>query len=414
MAEDRKKSDRIRLWLWRSLAVVLVLVFFLTRYLLRDQLVVRTSRVDREVLQNTISTNGHVEPAANYQFFSPLATTVKAVYAQDGEKVPAGKLLLLLDDTDARAREATAASGVKAAQAALDAALHNGTQEQRQMSAGDVARAKLDRDQAQHDLEALTRLNANGAASASEVAAARARLQTAEASLHASDASATNRYSPAEVERAKAALADAQANLAAMHKVVAQTAIRAPIAGTVYSLDASRTDYAEQGKLLLQMADLSKLRVRAYFDEPDIGRLAEGQKIIIKWDAKPGKEWQGHIERAPVTVITYGTRNVGVVLVAIDGDDTGLLPDTNVNVTVTTSSEPNALSIPREALFSTNGKPYVFKVVDDKLVRTQVVTSIVNLTRVAVVSGLNEGDWVATGTTSGQPLQEGVPIKVVR
>lgn len=414
MAEERKKSDRFRLWMWRSLAIVLVLVFFLTRYLLREQLVVREARVERQVLLNTISTNGHVEPEANYQFYSPLATTVKAVYVKDGDTVPAGKLLLLLDDTDARARLATAESGVKAAQAALDAATHNGTQEQRQMAASDVARAKLDRDQAQHSLDALIKLNANGAASASEVSAARARLQTAETALRASETSATSRYSPAEIARAQASLADAQANLAAARKVVEQTAIRAPIAGVVYSLDASLTDFAEQGKLLMQMADLSRLRVRAYFDEPDIGRLAVGQKIVIKWDAKPGKEWHGHIEQAPATVITYGTRNVGVVLVAIDGDDSGLMPDTNVNVTVTTSSEPNALSIPREALFSSNGKPYVFKVVNDRLVRTPVTTSIVNLTRVAITSGLNEGDWVATGTTSDQPLQEDVPIKVAR
>ncbi len=400
--------------MWRSLAVVLILVFFATRYMLRGQLQVRASQVDREVLLNTLSTNGKVEPEVNYQFYSPITTTVKAVYVQAGDKVPAGKLLMLLDDTEARAREATAESGVKAAQAALDAATHNGTQEQRQMAAGDIARARLERDQAQHDLDALTKLNSTGAASASEVSAARQRLQTAEASLSASESSAVNRYSPAEVARAQAALADAQAGLEAAKKVVAQTAIHAPVAGTVYSVDAAHTEYAEQGKLLMQMADLSDERVRAYFDEPDIGRLAAGQKILIKWDAKPGREWHGHIERAPVNVITYGTRNVGVVLVGIDDEDGGLLPDTNVNVTVTTSSEPNALSIPREALYSSNGKPYVFKVVNNSLVRTPIVTSITNLTRVAIVSGLNEGDWVATGTTSGQALQDGVPIKVVR
>jgi HlyD family secretion protein len=396
------------------LAVILVLVFFLTRYLLRDQLVVRESQVDREVLLNTISTNGKVEPEVNYPFYSPIATTVKAVYVQAGDKVPAGKLLMLLDDTDARAREATAESGVKAAQATLDAATHNGTQEQRQTSAGEIARARLEHDQAQHDLDALIKLNSTGAASASEVTAARERLQNADASLHASETSANDRFSPAEVARAQAALADAEANLAAARNVVAQTAFHAPVAGTVYSVDAARAEYAEQGKLLMQLADLSKERVRAYFDEPDIGRLAAGQKILIKWDAKPGQEWHGTIERAPVTVITYGTRNVGIVLVGINDEDGSLLPDTNVNVTVTTSSEPDALSIPREALYSTNGKPYVFKVVKNSLVRTPVVTSITNLTRVAVVSGLNEGDWVATGTLSGQPLQEGVPVKVVR
>ena len=232
--------------------------------------------------------------------------------------------------------------------------------------------------------------------------------------VQASEQSANNRYSPAEIARAQAALADAEADLAAARHVVAQTAIHAPVAGTVYSVDAASTEYAEQGKLLLQMADLTHERVRAYFDEPEIGRLEAGQKIVIKWDAKPGKEWHGHIERAPVTVITYGTRNVGEVLVGIDDADGGLLPDTNVKVTVTTSSEPNALSIPREALLSQNGKPYVFKVEGNGLVRTPVTTGIVNLTQVAILSGLKDGDRVATGTTSGQPLQEGVPIKVVR
>ena len=101
------------------------------------------------------------------------------------------------------------------------------------------------------------------------------------------------------------------------------------------------TEDKEQGSLLLQMADLEKERVRAYFDEPEIGHLAVGQPILIKWDAKQGKVWHGHIVRVPVTVtvITNGTRTVGEVLVQIDGDDGGLLPDTNVTVTVTTSSE---------------------------------------------------------------------------
>jgi HlyD family secretion protein len=105
---------------------------------------------------------------------------------------------------------------------------------------------------------------------------------------------------------------------------------------------------------------------------------------------------------------------VGEVLVKIDDSDAGLLPDTNVTVKATTSSEPNALSVPREALHMENGKAYVFKVVNDELVRTPVVTGISNETETPILSGLSEGDWVATGSTSGQSLQEGVPIKVVR
>jgi HlyD family secretion protein len=321
---------------------------------------------------------------------------------------------MTLDELQARASEASAESGVKAAQAALEAATHNGSQQERQMAAADVSRAQLERDEARRSLDALTKLHATGASSAYEVAAARQRLDAAEANLHAVEQSATSRYSPAEVERARASLADAEASLASAQAVVAQTVIHAPIAGTVYSINASRTDFVEAGKMLLQVADLHHERVRAYFDEPEIGRLEAGQKIQIKWDAKPGRVWNGHIARTPVTVINLGTRSVGEVLVDVDDTDSELLPDTNVTVTVTVSSEPNALSVPREALHSENSKTFVYKVVKDGLQRSYVTTGTINLTQVAILSGLEEGDVVATGATSGQPLREGLQIKVVR
>jgi HlyD family secretion protein len=412
MNQDRTQT--VRLWFWRGSAVLLIVVFFVVRALTRDQLQVRVVAAADVQLVSTISTNGRVEPEANFEVHSPIATTVKAVYVQPGDQVAAGKVLLVLDDVEARAREATAESGVRAALAALEAVTQNGTQQERQMTAADVMRERLERDNARRDLDALTKLNSTGAASSSEVAAARQRLDTAEVNLRALDQSQNSRYSHAEIERARAALADAEANRAAMRQVVAQTVVRAPVAGTVYSLDAGATDFVEEGKLLLQLADLHRERVRAYFDEPEIGRLAVGQKIQIKWDAKPGRIWNGHIERTPVTVINLGTRSVGEVLVKIDDVDGDLLPDTNVTVTVTLSSEPNSLSVPREALRLENGKPYVFKVVKGGLQRTYVTTGTINLTQVAILSGLVNGDLVATGTLSGQPLQEGVPIKVVR
>jgi HlyD family secretion protein len=410
MVEQRRQLSR--LWLWLGAAVVVVAVFFLARSLLRERLQVRVAQAQREALVSTVSTDGKVEPEVNYQFYSPIATTVKQVDVQTGDTVPAGKLLVVLDDVAARAQVAAAESGVKAAQAVLDAATHNGTQQEQQAAQADIARETLDRDQDQANLDALTKLAASGAASPSEVAAARRQLDAANAGLHASELSAHDRYSQPEIARAQAALADAEANLAAAQKVEAETMIRATAPGTVYSMDATATEFAEAGKLLLEMADLHRERVRAYFDEPDLGRLAVGQPISIKWDAKPGQEWRGHVVRMPVTVVTYLTRTVGEVLVHIDDPDTGLLPDTDVNVTVTTASQPDALSVPREALHIENGKSYVYKVEGDELVRTQVTTGAYNLTRQAILSGLKEGDWVATGSTSGQPLEEGVPVKV--
>ena len=187
--EERKQSSR--LWLWLGAAVLVVIVFFVARSFTRDRLPVREARVSRQQLVNQISTNGRVEPVMNYESYSPISTTVKAVYVQQGDVVPAGKLLLDLDDVQARARVATAESGVKAAQAALDAATHNGSLQERQGAAAEIGRTRLDRDQARHDLDALSRLKSTGAASAGEVAAAQQRLDSAEAALHTAEESST-------------------------------------------------------------------------------------------------------------------------------------------------------------------------------------------------------------------------------
>lgn len=401
-----------RRWLWLGLFVLLIAVYFLVRSLTRERLPVRVAEAAQEPLQSSISNTGKVEPESNYEVPSPVPAIVKAVYVQAGDKVPAGKLLMKLDDVDARAKLAAADSAVKSAQASLEAATHSGTLEQRQASAAEVERDKLERDQAQHDLDALVKLNATGAASLSEVSAARGRLETANANLKAALATAQGRYSDAEIGRVQAALQEAEANRQAAQQVLAQTTVYAPFAGTVYSVNVKATEYAEQGKLLLQMADLRHERVRAYFDEPEIGQLAVGQPITIKWDAKLGVTWHGHIERTPVTVVTYGTRNVGEVLIAVDDNPDGqLLPDTNVTVTVTTSSQANALVIPRDALRSENGRSYVYKVNGDELKKTFVTTGALNISQVAIVSGLKSGDLVATGTTTGQPLQEELPIQ---
>jgi len=414
MVKERKQLNWR--WPWIGAVVILVLVFVSVRSLTRDRLEVRVAQAVHKSLESTISTNGRVEPITDYEIPCRISTTVKAVYVQPGDVVPAGKLLLTLDDVEARARLATAESAVKSAEATYYSATHNGTREQQQATAADLARTRIDRDQAQRDLDALTRLSAAGAASPSEVAAAKQRLDSANASLEAlSNVNSQGRYSPADVARAKAALDDAQATLFAARQVEENTKIYAPAAGTVYAVEAKPNQFVQEGKLLVELADLHQVRVRAYFDEPESGGLTVGQAIQIKWDARPGRIWHGHIERVPVTVIHLETRTVGEVLVKIDDlEDGELLPDTNVTVTVTTSSQANALSIPREALHMENGKPYVFRIVRDELKRTQVVTGAINLTQVAILSGLNEGEWIATGTISGQPLQEDVPIKEIR
>lgn len=413
MAEQRKQGSRLWLWVW--VVALLVAVFFTAHYFLRPQIQVRAAQAEILELSKTISTNGRVEPEDTKSFYSPISTMVKAVYVQQGDRVPAGKLLIQLDNTEALAKVASAQSALEQAQGELNSVLHNGTQAERQTAEAQVASYRLQQTQAQNDLAALQKLSATGAASLSEVAAAKQRLAAAGTSLKAAEQNLNHRYAPGDVSQARAALAGAEAGLAAARQTLAQMEIRAPIAGTVYDLEVKPTDFAEAGHLLLQMANLKQERVRAYFDEPEIGSLAVGQPVIITWDAKPELTWHGHMERTPITVVTYGTRTVGEALIHIDDvANSGLLPDTNVTVKVTTATLPNALTVPREAVYSETGHPVVYRIVSGKLMRTPVTTGMFNLTDEQILSGLQAGQWVATGSPTGQPLQDGVEVKIVQ
>lgn len=401
-------------WIWLAVIIALAIIFYFVRVATRSRVPVRVASAQRNELKSTIPTNGKVEPQVNFEAHAPYPGLVKALYVHEGQQVPTGKLLLTMDDSSARARLATALAGLKGAQASYNALLRGGTQQERLSLQAELSKARIERDQAQSDLQALRNLQLTGAASASEVASAQQRLDIANASLNSLQQRRTHSYSPDELSRAKAALADAQAGYAAARQIVDEANIRAPFGGTVYRIPVSQTEYVQQGDLLLQVADLSKMQVRAYFDEPEIGKLRVGQPVTIQWDAQPGKTWHGQIARIPSTIITYTTRNVGEVLVTIGDAHGDLLPNTNVRVTAMVANEPDALTIPREALHTENGQSYVYVVRGGKLHRTPITVGNINLTQVGIASGLTEGQVVALGSTNGQPIGDDVPITEVK
>lgn len=405
-----KRRRRNPVWVWLAAAVAVALVFYVTRLATRTRIPVRTAVAQRGELRSTSATNGKVEPQLNFEAHAPFPGLIKTRYVHEGQRVAQGTLLLSMDDTDARTRVASALASLRTAQTVYSATLQGGTQEERLSLGGDIQKTQTDRDQAQHNVDALKKLQLTGAASASEVTAAEQRLAVANASLQVLQQRKTERYDAGDLARAKAAFEEAQTSYAAAQSLLNQANVRAPFAGTVFSIPVSKSEYVPTGALLLQMADLSKMQVRGYFDEPEIGKLRVGQPITIEWDARPGRVWHGHVERVPSTIITYGTRNVGEVLITIDDADESLLPNTNVRVTVTTANEGNALNIPREALHTERGTSYVYQLADGTLHRADVTVGNLNLTQVEILSGLNVGDVVALGSTNGQPIGDRVPV----
>lgn len=392
---------------------LVALAVFGIRFVTRDVVEVRAAPVTHQNLVSTVPTNGRVEPMEPFQAHAQVPGVVEKIYVHVGDKVKKGDLLLRMQDADAVSRLATANSSLSSAQASLYDLQKGGTQEERLSMDADLTRAQQQRDQAQQSLAALQQLQQKGAASASEVTAAEQRLQTATTSLKNIQQRQTNRYSATDKSKVQAQVNDARAAVTAAQSTFSNANIRTPIDGTVYSIPVTDYDFVNAGESLMDVADLKRIQVRAYFDEPEIGKLAVGQAVKILWDAKPNQVWHGHISRAPSTVITYGTRNVGECLITVDDAQEELLPNTNVTVTVTVSQRFNVLSVPREALHTEGASDYVYRIVQGKLVRTPVQVGVLNLTRVEVLSGLSEKDVVALNATSNRDLSNGLAVKIV-
>ena len=392
---------------------VIVLAVVGIRSFTRETVEIRAAAVDHQNLLSTVSTNGRVEPVDIYQAHAPTPGTIANIYVELGQKVKKGALLIRMDDADATSRLATAKATLRTAEANLHDLQQGGTQDERIGLSSDLNRAQMQQQQAVKDLAALKQLQQKGSASASEVVAAEQRLQAANASLDVLKTRTTQRYGASDIARAQAQVEEAKASVAAAQSAYAAVNIRSPLAGTVYSIPVSTYDFVQAGEDLMDVADLNRIQVRAYFDEPEIGKLAVGQAVKIVWDAKPDLTWHGHISRAPTTVITYGTRNVGEALITVDDAHGDLLPNTNVTVTVTVSQRFNVLSVPREALHTEGTSNFVFRVIDGKLVRTPVQIDVVTLTRVEVTGGLTEKDTVALNATSNRDLSNGLAVKIV-
>ena len=403
-----------RSWLAWTIAIVAA-VILLAAFMSRGEVVpVQAVVVGRNTIRSVISTNGKVEPLENFQAHAPIGTMVKRLLVKEGDHVKKGQLLLQLDDAEAQSQAARARAEISASEATISALRAGGNQEEVLSLQSQLAKAKTDRDAAQRNLEAMKRLEQEGAASPGEVKAAQDQLSRANADLTLLQEKQKNRYSLPEVAQAQSQKSEAVAAYAAAEDVLRQLNIRAPFDGVVYSIPVHQGDYVNPGDLLLQAADLSNVLIRAFVDEPDIGRLAMGEPIEVTWDALPVRVWKSKVGNIPTAVKHRDTRNVGEITFEADNHDLKLLPNVNVGVTVVTAEHRNVVSIPREAVHSDDNVPYVYQIVNDQLRRKNIQTSLSNLTQIEVTGGVRENAIVALTAVNAKPLRDGLTVRVVQ
>jgi HlyD family secretion protein len=374
---------------------------------------VRAEKVTRQDITNLISTNGKIEPVNNFEAHAAAPAAVKNVLVREGDHVKAGQLLLQLDDAEARSQAARALAQLRTAESDLHAVQSGGSNEEVLANRAALTKAQAERDEARRNFDAVQGLQRNGAASPAEVEAAQDRLKKADADVQLLEQKLTGRYSSPEVAKVQASADEARAAYAAAQELVKNSNVQAPFAGTVYQVPVRKGSYVSGGALLVQVANLEKVQVRAFVDEPEIGRLAQGQKVNVKWDALPGRTWEGAVTRVPTVVTMVGTRTVGEITCEIPNADRKLLPNVNVNVSIITAQHANALTVARESVHDLDGKRYVYQILDDKLHTQEVKIGISSLTRVEVLQGLVENAQVALSAVSSQPLRSGMEVKVV-
>ena len=135
------------------------------------------------------------------------------------------------------------------------------------------------------------------------------------------------------------------------------TVVKSPIDGTVISrpvevgqVISSPTSAFGEGSILMTMADLSKVRVRALVDEIDVGKVSIGQSVSIKVAAYRDKEFIGTVSK--IEPRAYVQQNVTTfpVLIDIENDENLLLIGMNTDVVIEVLNKDVAMSIPTMSL----------------------------------------------------------------
>jgi HlyD family secretion protein len=410
MAENSKR----KLFLTVALIVVLAVAIVSVLALRRQAPQVTVVQVAREDLSATISSNGKVEPISPDVAHAEFPTFIDKVTAVEGQAVHRSQVILTLDAADVRSQLAQARADLLSTQNDLRNAHAGGPPDQVAQLDGDIAAAGLQAKNLETSEQALEGLVAKHAATQDELAQAQESLAKARANLQALQAKKQDLTSrnAAIVHGAELRVSQAQEQVQSLEEKVASATVTAPTDGTLYSLPVHAGDYVKVGDTLAEMADLSRVRVRAFVDEPDIGSLDPGQKVSVTWDAKPGRTWTGHTEEVPKQVVARGMRSVGEVLCSIDNDRLELLPNTNVQVQIMVRDRHGVLVVPRAAVLGDTNQHYVFVFGDDKVHRRDISVGVASTYKYEVVSGLTDSDRVAVGEPGARALRDGMEVRV--
>jgi HlyD family secretion protein len=274
-----------------------------------------------------IRVSGNIEvDDARLAFKVSGIVTERAV--SEGGTVTQGQIVARLDDSEQIQQVAVQRAEVAAAAAAL-ADLEAGSRPQEIASANaTVESAAAEAKRAEVEFERQRELRDSRTISAREFEVAETALAVAQA--RASEAGERLKLlvegpRTETINQARARLEQSRAALALAERRLEFTKLVSPLTGVVLSKNIEPGEFVAPGTAVITVADTSKVWLRAFVNETDLGRIHLGQAVEVATDSFPGKTYRGTLafiaseaEFTPKTVQTNKERVKLVFRVKID------------------------------------------------------------------------------------------------
>ena len=189
--------------------------------------------------------------------------------------------------------------------------------------------------------------------------------------------------------------------------------IYAPVGGIVTQIEPAVAGLnVVYTTAFIEIMDPGKMGFEAIVDEIDIPKLKAGQKVVVSLDAFPDLEFEGEIKRISfkATQTTAGGTAFLVYVSLPESLIENLRSGFNGDFKAMIEKKEDVLVVPSESIFEEEGGIFVYKVKEDKVLKTKIETGLANEDLVEISSGLDEGDLIVTENPT--LLKNGQEIKL--
>jgi len=356
----------------------------------------KLGEVERGDLAKSVVATGKIEPITKVELKSKASGIVEKWFADAGDKVKEGQVLVQLDREQIQA-------AVREARAALAAAEAN-----ERAAMADVNRAKADAEGP--DVPLLYRAYQRAQKMAKEGVVSESALDDAqkayELAVNKRDvARAQLTVNEAKLVQAKAQVQQARATLDRSEEDLRYATITAPITGTVLSRDVEIGDAVSSilvlgstATLVMTLGDTSQVYVKGKVDEADIGKVYLGQPARIKVESFKDKTFNGKVTKIAPLGVEKDNVTTFEVRVSIDNPGGELKSMMTANAEIILDEHKNVLMIPEGAIMYDKDKSASVEVPTphgkDGKRKVAVKVGISNGAKTELLEGLKEGQQV--------------------